>query len=168
LFKVPISSSTLAVRNQSNVPTQNSDPKTKAQSLIDSLPGNSLITKTAILSTAAGLSITAISNELYVLNEETVVAFSLLSVFIAIGKYGGPMYGEWANGQVQKIRDILNAARADHTQAVKDRIESVSQMSNVVDITKTLFEVSKVCLIFQAVDVLLPIRFLLYCRRLQN
>lgn len=72
------------------------------------------------------------------------MAFSLLSIFTAIGKYAGPMYGEWATGQVNKIRDILNSARADHSKAVVERIESVSQMSNVVEVTKALFEVSKV------------------------
>lgn len=61
-----------------------------------------------------------------------------------IGKYGGPAYREWAEGQVNKIRDILSAAREDHTQAVKARIESVSQMSEVVEYTKALFAVSKV------------------------
>lgn len=54
------------------------------------------------------------------------------------------MYKEWADGQVNKIKGILNAARADHTEAVKTRIESVSQLGSVVDVTKTLFEVSKV------------------------
>ena len=54
------------------------------------------------------------------------------------------MYKEWAEGQVNKIKGILNAARADHTEAVKTRIESVQQLGSVVDITKTLFEVSKV------------------------
>ncbi len=54
------------------------------------------------------------------------------------------MYNEWANGQVNKIKGILNAAREDHTAAVKSRIENVQQMGGVVDITKTLFEVSKV------------------------
>lgn len=54
------------------------------------------------------------------------------------------MYKEWAEGQVQKHKDILNAARADHTNAVKQRIENVEQLSGVVDITKQLFEVSKV------------------------
>jgi F-type H+-transporting ATPase subunit b len=137
----------VSARYQSNVPTQQPDPKTKAQAIIDALPGNGLVAKTAILSSAAGLSIAAISNEIYVFNEETVVAFCLLSVFTAIGKYGGPMYAEWATGQVNKIRDILNAARADHTQAVQDRIESVQQMGNVVDVTKALFEVSRVRLI---------------------
>ena len=67
-----------AVRSASNVPAE--DPKTKAQSIIDALPGSSLISKTAILSTAAGLSVYAISNEYYVVNEETVAAFCLLSV----------------------------------------------------------------------------------------
>jgi F-type H+-transporting ATPase subunit b len=121
------------------------DPKKKAASILDSLPGNSLISKTAILSSAAGVSIYALSNEYYVVNEETIVAFCLLSIWTAVFKYGGPMYKEWAEGQVNKIKGILNAARADHTEAVKTRIESVQQLGSVVDITKTLFEVSKVC-----------------------
>ncbi|KAI0387524.1 hypothetical protein F5Y04DRAFT_240418 [Hypomontagnella monticulosa] len=126
-------------RHSSNVP----EPKVKAQSIIDSLPGNSLISKTAILSSAAGLSIYAISNEYYVVNEESVVAFCLLSVWASLIKFGGPMYKEWAEAQNEKIKGILNSARADHTQAVKNRIENVQQMGGVVDITKALFEVSK-------------------------
>ncbi|KAL6230400.1 hypothetical protein BDW75DRAFT_73220 [Aspergillus navahoensis] len=130
-----------ATRAASNVPTE--DPKQKAQSILDSLPGNSLVSKTAILSATAGLSIAAISNELYVMNEETVAAFCLLSVFTAVAKYGGPAYKEWAEAQVQKHKDILNAARADHTNAVKQRMENVKELSGVVDLTKQLFEVSK-------------------------
>src|SRR3984957_2343006 len=129
-------------RSASNVPAE--DPKKKAQSILDSLPGNSLISKTAILSSGAGVAIYALSNEYYVVNEESIVAFCLLSIFWAVGKYGGPMYKEWADGQVNKIKGILNAAREDHTAAVKTRIESVQLMGSVVDITKSLFEVSKV------------------------
>ncbi|KAH7030952.1 uncharacterized protein B0I36DRAFT_322875 [Microdochium trichocladiopsis] len=125
----------------SNVPQQ--EPKAKAQSLIDSLPGNSIVSKTAILSSAAGLSAYAISSEYYVVNEETVVAFCLLSVWGALIKFGGPMYKEWAEAQNEKIKGILNSARSDHTQAVQDRIANVQQMGGVVDITKGLFEVSK-------------------------
>ncbi|KAH0564937.1 atp4 subunit B of the stator stalk of mitochondrial F1F0 ATP synthase [Trichoglossum hirsutum] len=128
-------------RYASNVPAE--EPKKKAQSIIDSLPGNSLVSKTAILSAGAGVSIFAISNELYVVNEESIIAFCLLSVFWAIAKYGGPMYKEWADGQIAKIKGILNAAREDHTQAVKQRIENVKELAGVVDITKSLFEVSK-------------------------
>jgi len=128
-------------RSASNVPAE--DSKKKAQSILDSLPGNSLISKTAILSSGAGLAIYALSNEYYVVNEETIVAFCLLSVFWAVGKYGGPMYGEWADTQINRVKNILNAARQDHTEAVKSRIENVKQMEGVVDITKALFEVSK-------------------------
>jgi F-type H+-transporting ATPase subunit b len=138
-----LSSSLTSTRySSSNVPAE--DPKKKAQSILDCLPGNSLVSKTAILSSGAGAAIYAISNEYYVVNEESVVALCLISVFVAIGKYAGPMYSEWAKGQVNKIKGILNAARADHTEAVKSRITNVQQMAGVVDITKTLFEVSKV------------------------
>lgn len=142
---VPAITSLTTVRQSSNVPTE--DPKTKARSIIDALPGSNLISKTAILSSAAGLSVYALSNEYYVVNEESIVAFCLLCVWGGLIKYGGPMYKEWAEGQNEKIKGILNAARADHTQAVKNRIGNVQQMSGVIDVTKTLFEVSKVRLV---------------------
>ncbi|KAK2875159.1 atp4 subunit B of the stator stalk of mitochondrial F1F0 ATP synthase [Arthroderma sp. PD_2] len=138
---VPALTSVTPARYASNVPTE--DPKSKAQSIIDALPGNSIVSKTAILSGAAGLSVAAISNELYILNEESVVAFCLLSVFYAAFKLGGPGYKEWAATQIQKQKDILNSARVDHTNAVKQRIENVQPLSAVVDVTKQLFEVSK-------------------------
>lgn len=54
------------------------------------------------------------------------------------------MYKEWAEGQVNKIKTILNAAREDHTSAVKARINNVKELGSVIDVTKQLFEVSKV------------------------
>lgn len=39
---------------------------------------------------------------------------------------------------------VLNAARKNHTDSVKERIENVKELSGVIDITKSLFEVSKV------------------------
>lgn len=56
------------------------------------------------------------------------------------------MYKDWAEGQINKIRGILNSAKAEHTSAVKSRIESVKQLGSVVEVTKQLFEVSKVCI----------------------
>ncbi|KAF2754084.1 putative mitochondrial ATPase subunit ATP4 [Pseudovirgaria hyperparasitica] len=128
-------------RFNSNVPAE--EPKKKAQSIVDALPGNSLISKAAILSSGTALSIAAISNELYVVNEETIIAFSLLTILWAVGHYGGPAYGQWAQEQSDKIKNILNTAREDHTSAVKQRISSVQDLGGVIDITKNLFEVSK-------------------------
>ena len=70
--------------------------------------------------------------------------FSLLTIYWAIYNYGGPMYKDWAQGQNDKIKNILNAARDDHTSAVKARIDSVKDLGGVIDITKDLFAVSKV------------------------
>ncbi|KAF2869260.1 hypothetical protein BDV95DRAFT_629873 [Massariosphaeria phaeospora] len=129
-------------RFNSNLPE---DPKKKAQSLMDAipLPGNSPLTKAAALSAGAGLSVAAISNELYVVNEESIVAFSLLTIFWAVAHYAGPAWSSYAQQQAEKITGILNAARADHTTAVKQRMQSVQDLGGVIDITKTLFEVSK-------------------------
>lgn len=130
-------------RYESNVPAQQ-DPKKTAQTIIDALPGNNLASKTAILSAGTGVSVWAISNELYVLNEESVVAFCLLTVFYGIFKYGGPMYKDWSDATIGRFKEILNTARKGHAEAVKTRIEDVKPLSNVVEITKGLFEVSKV------------------------
>lgn len=54
------------------------------------------------------------------------------------------MYSDWAQGQINKMKGILNSAREDHTKAVKDRIDNVSQLGSVIDVTKNLFEVSRV------------------------
>lgn len=69
---------------------------------------------------------------------------SLLSIFWAVGHYGGPMYKEWADSHTNKIKGILNSARAEHTNAVKQRIDNVRGLGGVVDITKNLFAVSRV------------------------
>lgn len=115
---------------------------------MESIPGSSVVGKAAVLSAGAGLSIAAISNELYVVNEESIVMFSLLTIFWAVAHYAGPMYKQWAEGQNAKIKSILNAAREDHTEAVRHRIDSVKDLGGVIDITKSLFEVSKVCTVY--------------------
>ncbi|KAK3690806.1 atp4 subunit B of the stator stalk of mitochondrial F1F0 ATP synthase [Vermiconidia calcicola] len=125
----------------SSVPQK--EPKDTATSILNALPGNSIASKTAILSAGAGISIAAISNELYVVNEESIVALSLLTIYWAVYNYAGPMYKDWAQGQSDKIKNILNAARDDHTNAVKARMNSVKDLGGVIDITKDLFAVSK-------------------------
>jgi F-type H+-transporting ATPase subunit b len=53
-------------------------------------------------------------------------------------------YKEWAETNIQKIKGILDNSRSEHTQAVKDRINSVEQMKDVVSLTQGLFAISKV------------------------
>lgn len=119
--------------------------------------------RTGIVTLGTALTGLAISSELYVVNEESIVfgGFVLLAGYIA-SAVRAP-YREWADGQIsvgicrhfslqllkirwheQKITGILNATRAEHTQAVQSRIDSVGEMKDVVGTTKALFAMSKV------------------------
>ncbi|GAA6056517.1 hypothetical protein JCM3770_006856 [Rhodotorula araucariae] len=118
-------------------------PAAKASALIDALPGNSLVSKTGIVTLTAATAAAAISNELFVLNEEVVILGSFVIFLGYVSSLVREPYREWADGQIQKVKDILNSSRAAHTAAVGARIESVQELKEVEAITKSLFELSK-------------------------
>ncbi|KAF3938438.1 hypothetical protein ABW19_dt0202321 [Dactylella cylindrospora] len=143
---IPVVRPATQARFETNYPppsTEQVPPETKAKSIIDALPGNTLVSKTAILSATAGLSIAAISNEILVINEEAVVAFCLICMYTGVTRVVTPLYNEWAENHIKRVKDVLYAAREDHKGAVQERIDQVAQMKDVVEITKDLFAISK-------------------------
>jgi len=119
-------------------------PAEKASEIINKLPSSpNLVTKTGTVILGSGLVATAISQELYVMNEETVIAVGFFLLLGFIAKSVREPYRDWAETQIAKIKGVLDGARAEHTQAVKDRINSVGQMKDVVSITEGLFALSK-------------------------
>lgn len=119
------------------------EPKQKANSIIDALPGNSILSKTGILATTAAASVYAVSSELYVVNDETLLLFTFLGFVGLIAKVIAPMYGEFAKDRTAFVTKLLNDARSGHVSAVKERIDQVSNLKDVVPTTKALFELSK-------------------------
>jgi F-type H+-transporting ATPase subunit b len=110
-----------------------------------------LITKTGTAILGSGLLTVAISQELYGFNEETVIAAGYILLFAYIAKVRSLIalfrefrkdvdrnlshaqtirlpYKEWAENHIARIKGVLDGARAEHTQAVKDRIDEVGQM----------------------------------------
>ena len=62
-------------------------PSKRAEEIIEKLPSSpSLITKTGTALLGTGLIATAISQEIYVVNEESIVLLASLIVFTYIGK----------------------------------------------------------------------------------
>ncbi|KAE9405423.1 ATP synthase [Gymnopus androsaceus JB14] len=119
-------------------------PSERASEIINKLPSSpNLITKTGTALLGTGLTAAAISQELYVVNEETIVLVGSAIFLALMAKAIREPYVNWAQSQVQKIKGILDKARAEHTQAVQDRIDSVSQMKDVVVLTQSLFALSK-------------------------
>lgn len=54
----------------------------------------------------------------------------------------GP-YQSWANGHIDRISGILNGARANHTQAVSQRLDGLENLKQVVPLTEQLYAVAK-------------------------
>ncbi|KAF8577687.1 ATP synthase [Ramaria rubella] len=119
-------------------------PSERASEILEKVPSSSgLITKTGTVVLGTGALATAISQELYVMNEETIVVIGFLIILSAITKAIRTPYKEWAEGHINRIKTVLETSRSEHTQAVKDRISSVGQLRDVVDVTKGLFALSK-------------------------
>ncbi|KTW31439.1 hypothetical protein T552_04053 [Pneumocystis carinii B80] len=119
------------------------DPKLKAESIIDMMPKSSFLSKTGMIATGTVLSIAAISNELYVVNEETIILGSFLSIVWFLVKSGKQGYINWMDGHINHVRSLLNNAREQHKEVINERIKAVKPLKDVVDVTKNLFEVSK-------------------------
>jgi len=77
------------------------------------------------------------------MNDETILAVAFLGFCATFAKFLAPSYGEMASNRLKQVTDILNASRNKHVDAVKERIESVSELKNVTETTKVLFEISK-------------------------
>ncbi|KAJ6624843.1 ATP synthase [Mycena sp. CBHHK59/15] len=119
-------------------------PSERASEIINKLPSSpNLITKagTAVLGT--GVVAAAISSELYVITDETVLLVGSMIFLTLVARAIREPYSNWADAQVARIKGVLDAARTDHTQAVKDRIDNVAQMKDVVALTQGLFALSK-------------------------
>ncbi|EGW33061.1 ATP synthase F0 sector subunit 4 [Spathaspora passalidarum NRRL Y-27907] len=123
--------------------TQPVEPKQKAASIIDALPGNNLLSKTGVLATSTAAAVYGISNGLIVIHDETILLGTFSAFVLLCVKYIAPLYTEWADGEIKKVGDILNASRVKHVESVNDRIATVSQLKNVVETTQDLFALSK-------------------------
>merc|ERR1712032_550782 len=90
-----------------------------------------------------GLTAAAVSSEIYVVNEETVLAVGFFILVAVIAKTAGALYTAWAEGHIQRIKSTLNAAKAEHQQAVEQRIDSVKTLKEVVPLTEQLYAVAR-------------------------
>ncbi|KAK7040886.1 atp4 subunit B of the stator stalk of mitochondrial F1F0 ATP synthase [Paramarasmius palmivorus] len=133
-----------AVACRSMASSSNPPPEQRAQEIVDKLPSSpNLITKTGTALLGTGLAAAAISQELYVMNEETVLLVGSAIFFTYVAKVIREPYSNWAQSQIDKIKGVLDSARTEHTQAVKDRIDSVGQLKDVVALTQGLYGLSK-------------------------
>ncbi|RKP35095.1 ATP synthase subunit 4 mitochondrial precursor [Dimargaris cristalligena] len=119
------------------------EPEKKANSIIDALPGNSLLSKTGILTVGASAAAFLVSKEIYVINEETVALIATVGLLSVLYKIGREPYNEFAQGYIQNMVNIFNDARKEHRAAVQSRIDQVAELKDIVQVTKDMFQMSK-------------------------
>ncbi|KAI9221348.1 hypothetical protein BC828DRAFT_404994 [Blastocladiella britannica] len=119
------------------------EPAVKAKRFVDTLPGNNIVSKTGILTLGTGAAAFAISKEIYVVNEETMILASFLGIATVLYRNMKEPIVQWSEGRISSIVNILTQARADHKAAVAEKIDSVAEMADVVDVTKALFAMSR-------------------------
>lgn len=76
-------------------------PAAKASSLLDALPGNTIVGKTGIVTLTGAVAAAGISSELFVLNEEVVILGSFVVFLGYVSSLIRAPYAEWADGQIQ-------------------------------------------------------------------
>jgi hypothetical protein len=77
------------------------DPKAKANAFLDALPGNSAISKTGWVTLAASLGGYAVSNELYVVNEESVILAGFVIMVGYLSTVIKEPYKQWADSVIE-------------------------------------------------------------------
>ncbi|EPX71200.1 F0-ATPase subunit [Schizosaccharomyces octosporus yFS286] len=131
-------------RNLNNSePPKRTPADQKAAQLINAAPSTSLLTKSGVLTVTAAALATAISKGIYVVNEETIVVASFLGLLGVFGTLGRKAYNEWSEKTINNIANILETSREGHKDAIQERIQQVSGLQDVEEITKVLFNTSK-------------------------
>ncbi|KAI8915810.1 hypothetical protein EDD86DRAFT_196895 [Gorgonomyces haynaldii] len=123
--------------------TARPEPAAVASSLIDLFPGNSVAAKSSSVLVAASVAAWLISKEIYILDAEF---FEMLCIFGAYGlvySSGKDAAVAYLDGKRNTIKSVLEQGRADHKTVVQERINHIGKMSNVVEVTKDLYEMSK-------------------------
>ncbi|KAJ3167265.1 atp4 subunit B of the stator stalk of mitochondrial F1F0 ATP synthase [Geranomyces variabilis] len=132
-----------AARVQQRQMSTRPDPKVAAESLINMFPGDNLAAKSGSVLVGASIAAFLISKEIYLVDGEV---FEMACIF---GAYGLWFWGgkdgavEYFNGKKATIKNVLEQARGDHKAVVQERIQHIGKMSDIVDVTNSLFEMSK-------------------------
>ncbi|TPX43349.1 hypothetical protein SeMB42_g04757 [Synchytrium endobioticum] len=123
--------------------TSRRDPKETASALINIFPGEGMAAKSGSILFTAAVAAYMVSKEIYIVDAEF---YEMLAIFGAyyiwyLGGRDGAI--EYFNERKATMKKVLETARQDHKAVVQERIEHISKLSDVVDITKGLYDMAK-------------------------
>ncbi|KAJ3116891.1 atp4 subunit B of the stator stalk of mitochondrial F1F0 ATP synthase [Nowakowskiella sp. JEL0407] len=142
----PLKSAHIRFLHNSNHKLNNSertDPKVAAEALINKFPGETLAAKSGNVLLYSSIAAYIISKEVYVIDLEFFEAICLIGAFTVWYSAGKESAIAYINDRKQAIKSVLTQAREDHKAVVKERMEHIGKLSDVVDVTKSLYGLSK-------------------------
>lgn len=142
---LPIMASLPNIMQQSTRTMANSraDPKETASALINIFPGEGVVAKSGSILLTAAIAAYFVSKEVYIVDAEF---YEMLAIFGAyyiwyLGGRDGAI--DYFNERKATMKKILENARQDHKAVVQERIQHISKLSDVVDVTKGLYDMAK-------------------------
>ena len=115
----------------------------KADQILSAFPSNNIIRNTTSLTLLASASAFAISKELYVINDESVLLASFAICIGALYKQLKPTFDQTADNYANNMKKILTDARGQHAKMVQEQIDDSGKLSDITTETKKLFQLSK-------------------------
>eukprot|EP00834_Sanchytrium_tribonematis_P008710 NODE_1134_length_2061_cov_0.390928.p2 type:complete len:209 gc:universal NODE_1134_length_2061_cov_0.390928:1541-915(-) len=119
------------------------DPKTKADQLLNKLPATNTLRNTTTFTLLASATAFAVSKELYVFTEDSILLASFATIIAIMYKQGKPAYLETADAYISNMKKLFTSARENHSKLVSNQVEERGKLSNIVNETKSLFQLSK-------------------------
>ncbi|KAI9104786.1 hypothetical protein DFS34DRAFT_641943 [Phlyctochytrium arcticum] len=119
------------------------DPKVAAESLIKLFPGDGLVAKSGSVLGVASIAAFLISKEIYLVDAEIFEVACLFGAYYLWFSGGKDGAVEYFNDKKATIKRVLEKAREDHKAVVRERSEHIGKMSDIVEVTNGLFDMSK-------------------------
>lgn len=119
------------------------DPKAVAQSLVDMFPGSNMVQKSGSVLIASSLAAYIVSKEIYILDHEFFEMICIFGAYYIWFTGGKDAAANYFKERQSTIRNVLNQARADHKAVVQERIAHIGKMSDVVENTQGLYQISR-------------------------
>ncbi|KAL2912380.1 atp4 subunit B of the stator stalk of mitochondrial F1F0 ATP synthase [Polyrhizophydium stewartii] len=133
----------LQQRFQSTEAPKRADPSVVAESLIKVFPGESMAAKSGSVLVAASVAAFLISKEIYIIDAEFLEMLCIFAAFYVWYSNGKDMAVEYFQGRKDAIFNALTKARTEHRAVVQERIDHIGKLSDAVDVTKGLYDISK-------------------------
>jgi F-type H+-transporting ATPase subunit b len=123
--------------------TERKEPSLVATSLLDKFAGDSLAAKSSTVMITASIASYLISKEIYIIDGEFFEMMCLFGAYYVWYSNGKTMAKDYFKGRQDQIKSVLENARKDHSSVVQERITHIQKMSDTVEVTEALYEISK-------------------------